>query len=155
MPPVPVATPATQAPELATVEKVAIAPPTVQAYAPKAKARLSLPKAVQQDPAQHVVAATRVPADDRPRTVITTLDETTGAVASYERMEPLPWLAPETSGEIGISYGLRGDGHGVKPVGRVVLRQNLLQIKAARLGLNANLDQDGQWFAGVGVWYRW
>lgn len=142
---------ATTAPEVRQVEKVAITPPVVKAYAPKAKARLKLPAAVQVAPSIYALTASQVKADDRPHTIITTLDEDTGEVETYDRPDPLPWLAPETRGELGISYGLR-DGH---PMGRLSVRQNLLQIKSLRLGSQASIDQDGQWFAGVGVWYRW
>jgi hypothetical protein len=36
-----------------------------------------------------------------------------------------------------------------------MLREDLLQVKALHLGLNASLDTDGAWFVGVGVGYRW
>lgn len=143
--------PAVPAPVLKTVEKITIAPPAVQVYAPKAKKKLKLPAAMQADPAQHVIAASQVRADERPHTVITLLDERTGEATTYDRADPLPWMAPETRGELGISYGLR-DG---APMGRLSLRQNVLQIKAVRLGAQANIDQDGQWFVGLGVFYRW
>lgn len=143
--------PATPAPALKAVEKVEIAPPTVQVYAPRAKAKLKLPASVQADAAVHVLAASQVRADERPHTLITTLDTSTGAVETVDRADPLPWLAPETRGEMGVSYGLR-DG---APMGRLSLRQNLVQIKSVRLGAVATLDQDGRWYAGVGAFYRW
>jgi len=142
---------ATAAPELRQVEMTTLTPPAVKVFRPAAKTRLSLPAAVQADPGQHVLAASQVRADERPHTLITLLDERTGEATTYDRADPLPWFAPETRGEMGISYGLR-DG---RPMGRLSLRQNLIQIKAARLGAAANLDQDGQWFAGLGLWYRW
>jgi len=143
--------PATPAPALKAIEKTTIAPPTVQVYAPRAKAKLKLPASVQADAAVHVLAASQVRADERPHTLITTLNESTGAVETVDRADPLPWLAPETRGEMGISYGLR-DG---TPMGRLSLRQNLVQIKSVRLGAVATLDQDGRWYAGVGAFYRW
>lgn len=147
--------PAAPAPVLKAVEMVSIAPPAVKVYAPKAKTKLKLSATVQADPAQHVIAASQVRADERPHTVITLLDERTGEATTYDRADPLPWLAPETRGELGISYGLRGDGNAGVPIGRLSLRQNLLQIKALRLGAQANIDQDGEWFVGLGVFYRW
>lgn len=143
--------PATLAPELKSTEKTVIAPPVVRVYAPAAKARLKLPAATQADAAVHVVTASRVPADERPHTVITLLDERTGEAETISRTDPLPWLAPDTRGEFGVSYGIR---NGVT-VGRLSLRQDVLQIKSVHLGATANLDTDGQWFAGVGAWYRW
>lgn len=143
--------PATPAPALQAVEQVSIAPPTVKVYAPKAKARLRLPAAVQADAGVHVLAASQVRADERPHTLITLIDEHTGESTTVDRADPLPWLAAETRGELGISYGLR-DG---MPIGRLSLRQNLAQIKSVRLGVQASIDQDGQWFAGIGAFYRW
>lgn len=143
--------PAAVAPVLKAAEQVAITPPVVRVYAPKAKTLLKLPATTIADPSVHVVTASRLPADERPQTLITLLDERTGETEAISRAEPLPWLAPETRGELGISYGIR-DG---MPVGRLSLRQNLLQIKVVRIGAQANLDHDGQWFAGLGAWYRW
>ncbi len=143
---------ATPAPELRqAAPTVVIKPSMVRVHSPAAKARLKLPAAVSADAGQHVLAASQVRADERPHTLITLLDERTGEATTFDRADPLPWLAPETRGELGISYGIR-DG---MPVGRLSLRQNLLQLKSVRLGATATLDQDGQWFAGVGAFYRW
>lgn len=142
---------ATPAPALKSVDQVTITPPVVKVYAPKAKTKLKLPAAMQADAAVHVLAASQVRADERPHTLYTLIDERTGETQTYDRAEPLPWLAAETRGEVGIGYGLR-DG---APMGRLSLRQNLLQVKSVRLGAQANLDQDGQWFVGLGAWYRW
>ena len=142
---------ATQAPQVAMVETVEIKPAKVQVYARKAKVKLSLPAAVQADPMQHVAAASRVESSDRPVTVTTLLDERTGAVTTYTREEPLPWLAAGHSGEASIAYGMRSG----QMMGRIMVRQDILQIKAARIGAQATIDQDGQWFAGAGIVYRW
>lgn len=142
---------ATPAPEVREAPKVEIKPAVVKVYAQAAKTKLQLPAVVSADAGQHVIAASQVRADERPRTLITTLDERTGEATTYDRLDPLPWFAPETRGEIGIVYGLR-DG---APMGRLMVRQNLIQIKSVRLGAHATLDQDGQWFAGVGAFYRW
>jgi hypothetical protein len=115
------------------------------------KRRINLPPEVAADPAQVVLDSSRVAASEHDYTLTTLLDVETGATVTLAERLPLPWLAPETRGELGISYGLR-DG---APMGRVTLRQNLLQVRATRLGALATIDEDGQWYAGVGLWYRW
>lgn len=148
-PPAPVV--ATPAPAVAGMKPMTIQPKSVRALPPRAKRKLALPTEVQAATSIYALTASHVDPGERPRTLITTLDADTGEVVAYERIEPLPWIAPSTRGEVGISYGLR-DG---VPMGRLSLRQNLLQVKALRLGAQAHLDEDGEWFAGVGVWYGW
>lgn len=142
---------AAPAPAVADLKTVALSPRLVRALPAKAKARLKLPPAAQATPSLYALTASQVTADERPHTIITTLDVDTGEVTSYDRPEPLPWFAPETRGEIGIAHGLRNG----QPMGRLSLRQDLLQVKRIHLGGQASVDQDGEWFAGVGIWYRW
>lgn len=142
------------APQVAKVERVAVPVAPVQALAPAAKRKLKLPAPVQADPGKHVVAATRTPADERAHTVTTVLDAATGEVATYQRAEPLPWLAPQSRTEVGAAYGLRG----MDPALRVEARHELLQIKRLHLGATASADVmagEVDTFVGVGVWARW
>lgn len=144
--------PANPAPELMREETVPVlvAEP-IQVYRPAVKAKLKLPPAVQADAKQHVVASTRTPADERPHTVTTTLDTSTGEFTSHDRADPLPWLAVNTKTEIGLFYGLKGGEQVIRLQGQ----QDLLQIKAVRVGATATLDSDGEAFVGVGAWARW
>lgn len=143
--------PATPAPEVKREETVPIDVTSVNVYKPAVKKKLKLPPAVQADPKQHVVAATRTPNDEREHTVTTTLDTTTGKFTTYDRAEPLPWMAVATKTQVGLYYGLRGSD----TILRLQAQQELLQIKAVRLGATATLDSDGQSFIGLGAWARW
>lgn len=144
--------PATQAPELKREETipVQVAEP-IQVYKPAVKKKLKLPPVVQANPEQHVVASTRTPNDERQHTVTTTLDTSTGEFTSYDRAEPLPWLAVATKTQVGLFYGLRGR----EQIIRLQAQQELLQVKAVRIGATATLDSDGETFVGVGAWARW
>lgn len=143
--------PATQAPEVKGETTVPVAVASVQVYKPAVKKKLKLPPAVQADPKQHVVASTRTPNDERRHTVTTMLDTATGAFTTYDRAEPLPWVAVSTKTQVGLFYGLRGS----EQVLRLQAQQDLLQIKAVRLGATATLDSDGVSFVGLGAWARW
>lgn len=144
--------PAKVAPQVKDVPKVDITPAKIKVYAPKAKKRLKLPDAVQENQNIHVVESTRVQADDHPQTVTTMINAETGETETLVRREPLPWLAFKKTGEARMDYGRR---RGVDRVVRLSIRQDLLQVKSLYAGVSASLDSDGQYFAGVGVGYRW
>lgn len=142
--------PATPAPEIRLEETVPIIIDFVKVYKPAVKKKLKLPPAVQSDAKQHVVASTKTPNDERPHTVTTVLDTSTGEFTSYDRAEPLPWLAVSTKTQIGLFFGLKGGDQVIRLQGQ----QELLQIKAMRVGATATLDSDGETFIGVGAWAR-
>jgi hypothetical protein len=144
--------PATPAPQIITVPKTAIRPAKVSVYAPAAKSKLSLPQLIAADPAKHVLDASTIKADDHPQTIVTVIDEQTGDVQTFVRSEPLPWLAAEQRGELRFDVGVK---NGLATVGRLTLREDLLQVKALHAGLNASADTDGSFFVGAGVGYRW
>ncbi len=141
----------TPAPQVKGLPTVTVPTRQIQALPPVAKRKLNLPAAVRANPAQHVVSASRVDPDIRPHTITTVMDAETGQTSTYDTPEPLPLVSTTTRGEAGIAYGLR-DG---VPMGRLFLRQILVDIKAARVGLEGQVDQDGMWFAGVTVVVRW
>jgi hypothetical protein len=143
--------PAIPAPALNGTKKVELKTPIITVYAPKAKAKLNLPKAQQADSAFHVIEATQVNPDDHPVTVITTLNTDTGLTETVTRREPYPWFAFKNTGEMRLDYGLKGS---VK-VARISLRQDFLQVKSVYASAVASLYSDGQTFIGVGVAYRW
>lgn len=144
--------PALPAPELAGEAIQARPAPAVQHFASKAKTRLGLPEAVRHDKDRQVTASTRIPPDDRPRTVTSVFDFETGKTELYVRRDPLPWFAPLRSNEIGLAYGFKDDHDG--PVVRVQGQAWLLQMKALRAGFVGSLDSDGDWYAGVGFAVR-
>ena len=143
---------ATPSPEVAKVEteRVEIAPP-IQVYKPVAKKKLKLPESVQQNPAQHVIASSKTANDERQHTVTTIIDSTTGNATTYDRVEPLPWVTVSTKSQVGLFYGYRGGEQVVRLQGQ----QEILQIKAMRVGAVATVDSDGETFIGAGLWARW
>lgn len=144
------AAPAAVASEVRAEPKVDIHPPKVQAYRPAVKAKFNLPAEALGNVNEQVLSASTIKADSRPHTVITTLDTATGEVKSYDRPDPLPWLAPGQQGAIGVAYGYK---NGLQ-VGRLYARQDLVQVKALHAGAMGTLDTDGEWFAGGFVEFR-
>lgn len=147
--------PATQATELKreTTVPIAVATP-IQVYKPATKAKLKLPPDVQADTKQHVVASTKTPNDERQHTVTTLLDTSTGVFTTYDRVDPLPWVAVNTKTQVGAFYGLKNGETAI----RIQAQQELLQIKALHLGVTASADvtRGGvDTFIGVGAWARW
>lgn len=156
-----VATVATQAPQIAAAPVEWIVPPKpVKTYAPKAKAAVKLPAAVQADTAAVVLQSSRVAASDRPQTVTAVLNTETGETRQYVVDEPLPWLDTTVRSDAGVYLGFkRGE-----PTIRVQGRVQLAQVKAVRLGALASADWplngerpgvQGDLFVGVGGWVQW
>jgi hypothetical protein len=144
-------TPAPPAKQVAVIPKQEIKPPKVKVYTPMAKQTLDLPDEIKRDPNLYVLQATKLPSDTHPATVTTIVDQNTGEVQTYVRREPLPWFAIEQTGEARIDVGLKGG----QTIGRLSMREDLLQVKALHAGINASLDSDGEIFIGIGVGYRW
>jgi hypothetical protein len=126
--------------------------PKVKVYTAKAKKPLGLPADIQGDTKKYVLGSAKLPSDHHPHTITTVIDANTGDVQTYDRRDPLPWLATEQTGEIWIDYGVKNAG--VK-VGRISLRKDLLQVNALHAGINAALDTDGLFFVGAGVGWKW
>lgn len=149
------AVPAPVAPALADAEPQWIVPPRpVRVYAPAAKKALALPAPVQADSAKHVLQAARLAADDSPREVTAVLDEQSGETELLVRELPRPWLDLTPRGEVGVFAGIR-NGH--EPVVRLTARQQVLQVKAVRIGVVGSLDVpmsggDIDSYVGVGAW---
>lgn len=107
------------------------------------------------NPDEGVIAASRVASSDSATTVATIIDSNTGESRTIVRQEPLPWLALDPHGEIGMYYGVRSGGPGVT----LQARQGLLQVKNVHIGLMGQVEQGvgrrPDAYVGVGVWYRW
>lgn len=144
------AVPARVAPELRNAKTEAM-PSAPLKYFPGAKQKLSLTEAIQNDPKQIVVAATKLDISDRPRTVTAVADTASGVTSLYVRNDPLPWLRRERALDLGLHYGVREDG---TPSYRASIRYDALQIKAAHVGVIGSLEE-GRSFVGVGVTVRW
>jgi len=143
------------APQLKSVEKVTITPPKVKVYAKPAAKKLGIPEL----PATTSVltATTLTNDDDRPKTVITTIDEATGDTNTVIKTEPAPWIAADTRGGIRLDYGYKfAPGHPVpRQVVRAQVRQDLFRVKDFHFGGIATIDSTRDVFVGVGVEYRW
>lgn len=148
-----IVTVATPAKVLTKIERVAVPCTVVQAYKPAAKRKLKLPTAVVASPTSQVLASSDVRATEHDTRISTVLDTSTGAVDTYTQTLPLPWLRPEARGEVGLYYGVK-PGH-IGPVGRLVASYDVMQVKAAHVGVMGSLDTDGAAFAGIGVRVRW
>lgn len=156
-----VATVATQAPQIEAVPVDWIVPPKpLKTYAPKAKAAVKLPQAVQADTAAVVLQSSRVAASDRAQTVTAVLDTETGETRQYVVDEPLPWLDTTVRSDAGVYLGLkRGE-----PTIRAQARAQIAQVKELRLGALASADMplngerpgvQAEYFIGVGAWMQW
>lgn len=117
-----------------------------------AKEKLDLPDEVKENPSQHVAAAVVVRSDERPQSVATIFDESTGEFSSLTQRMEYPWLQAEQRGQVWVGYGLKTQG---AQVGRILVREDLLQLKAIHLGVTASADTDGSALIGVGAAYRW
>lgn len=143
---------ATPSKTLKAVPKVTIQPKSLKVYAPAAKKKLNLPPALQQDENEYVIASSTLKHDYHPQTVTTLVDQETGEVQTVTRREDYPWFSPEQTGEARIDYGVKNGG---VRVGRLTVREDVLQIKAAHIGATASLYSDRDYFIGLGVGVRW
>lgn len=144
--------PATSAPQVVRVPKEIVKFKYLVVYKESAKKALNLPAEIKNDPAQHVVDSTVVPSDQHAQTVTTVADEKTGEVKTVVRIEPLPWLAAEQHGAIGIGYGITS---GMLRGWSLNAHEDLLQVKALHLGVDGALLTGGAYFAGLGLAYHW
>lgn len=139
----------------APTAKVPIKAP-VTVYRGQTKANLKLPAAVIADEHREVVAASQVAADLHPQTVSTVINTETGAVETFVKTDPYPWLAIEARGEISGAYGykFKSGELGSRPVARLQVKYDLLRVKALTVGAVASVDSDRDAFAGIGVSYK-
>lgn len=152
---------ATPAPEVKAVPKVGVtikAPVKVYQGGAILKKKIELPPEVAQDDNQQVIASGKIDAaDDHPHTVTTVINTETGESQTYVRTDPLPWLAWDDRGSIGMYAGIKSGA----PAVRLQARQGLFSVKAVHFGGIASIDQPMQglsmpdYFIGIGAEYRW
>ncbi len=140
--------PAKEAPAPATVP---VEIKVVYVQPPETKAKLGLPPTVTNNPAKQVTATGKLDAEERPYTLTAVLDTGNGRSEVYARPDPQPWLGFSDHGAAGISYGYQDN----QPVFRLAAHQDFVRAGALRAGINATLDSDGDWFAGVGIRTTW
>lgn len=139
------------APELRRQKTETVAVGHIQAYRTPTKRELGLPQAVQASRDQYVIAATKAAANLHPQTVTAVLDTQTGQTQLYIRTDPLPWIAFEQHGDVSLSRGFRSGAL----IYRLAGHEDLVQIKAAHVGLIGSIDSDGQWYGGIGLRVAW
>jgi hypothetical protein len=132
------------------------APVKVYAGGARLKRKIELPPEVVQDDRQQVIASSKIEGD-QPHTVTTVIDTDTGESRTFARADPLPWLAWDDRGGIGLYAGIRNG----TPAARLQAHQGLFRVKAVHIGGVASLDQplsgpvSMDYFVGIGAEYRW
>lgn len=129
----------------------AITTKAIIVYRDAAKKKLDLPQTIQNNKAERVTGAIRIPANSKDQTVTVLLNTETGATDMFTRTDPSPWLAREKRTTVSLDYGVKRTGL----VWRLSGREDLLQIKAAHLGLVGSIDGDSTFFVGLGVSMSW
>lgn len=145
-----ITTEATPAKELKKVETIPIIIDFVKVYPAVVKTKLKLPTAVQQSSNQHVVASTKVKADGKPHTITTVLDTVTKEFTTYDRVDPIPWLAVSNTTHLSAYYGIKNGNETL----RLMAQQELLRIKSMNLEAIVSVDIGSgkpDTFIGVGA----
>jgi hypothetical protein len=141
---------ATIAPDVKDLPKVDIPIKSIKTYKPAIKAKLKLPDNIVQD----ALTSIQTKGDEHPHTITTTIDSTTGESSTFDRTDPLPWVAYDTHTEIGLFYGLKNANQAI----RIEARQSLFQVKSVHAGAIASADMTQlgtDTFIGIGAWARW
>jgi len=126
---------------------------SVIVYRDAVEKKLGLPDIVKRDTSKHVVASSRVAPSDYPHTVTAVYDDRSGGVDMFARQDPLPWVAVNRRGALGVAYGVKDDGDGF--VTRIYGRLDLLQVKRLHAGLLGDVDNAGGWYGGAFAEVRW
>lgn len=126
---------------------------SVKTYKPSAKTTLPLPAEVVRDDSKQVTSSATVPSKEERQIVTQVIDARTGDTEVYVSGGGHPWLALENRGTVSLDYGYKA--HNSSPVGRINIRQDLVQIKQLHLGWSASAYSDGDYFVGIGGSYRW
>lgn len=107
-------------------------------------------------PNEGVIAASSIAPSERRSTVATVIDTDTGHVRTIVREEPLPWLAADVRGGLGMYYGIAAG----QPAVMIQARQALFTVKSVHVQAVGQVVQplglgNSQYFVGVGAEYRW
>lgn len=123
----------------------------VYVYPKAVKEKLDLPPAVQAQDSKQVTATGKLDAEERPYTLTSVLDTETGKSEIFARPDQQPLFGITKTGEVGVNYGISDEG----AKWRLSAKQDFLRIGAARIGIAGNLDQGGDWFAGIQTRMEW
>ena len=128
----------------------------VVTFRPEIKKKLKLPQPVQDNPQQHVVAATRIEVkEDRPVEVTAVIDQATGRTELFERELDRPWLQRSNHTTLGVYLGVNDR---MEQAVRVEARHEFMRVKALRVGAIGTADMTAAGttgFVGIGVWGGW
>lgn len=130
---------ATPSKEVKNTPKVAVPvkkPVKVYSGGSTLKKKLDLPADVVQDDAQQILASSKVNGD-QPHTITTVINTETGESQTFDRPDPLPWLAGDNHGRLGM-YAIFKNG---TPTISLQAQRGLFSIKAVHVGFVAGLDQ--------------
>lgn len=129
----------------------------VTAFVGKTKANLKYSGKFLEDDNEQVIAANQVKGSDRPQTVSTVVNTETGAVTTFVKTDPYPWLSFEPRGELKLSYGYKFKAAlpQAERVTRLQLNYDVIRVKALTVGATATIDTDRDAFVGASVSYRW
>ena len=140
---------ATKAPEIKLEPTVSTPVKVVKTYKSKIKKKLKLPKEVIDNEHKLVIASNKVQADDHPHTITSTINTQTGEVETFDRKDPLPWIAFNQRTEVTAAYGYKYSRTQQGMVGRFGARHEFIQSKNMGLGITGSVDTDGSAFAGL------
>lgn len=119
----------------------------------RGKALIKLPASVIEDAGKYVTDSSDIPSSSHRQVVTQVIDVTTGSTEAYVTTLDDPWLARDTTGSVTLDYGFKRNV--TTPVARLNVRQELLQVKAIRLGVSGSVYSDGDYFVGIGAEYKW
>ena len=143
---------AQKAPEIKLVPTEQLTCKPITVYVPIAKQETQLPPEIANDKDKFVLSADTIKSDRHPQELVTVYDDKTGKVESFTRKTDYPWLQALQTGYVGVGYGFTGR----KQSGySLFAHEDLLAIKALRLGVDAELSTGGSVFAGVSASYGW
>lgn len=126
---------------------------TIRVLPSTSKGLITLPKDVIGDTNRYVTASSLINSKEQRQVVTQVLDVTTGDTETFISEAPQPWVALENRGQLSVDYGYKSGNS--NPVGRINLRQDVVQLKSLHLGVSLSGYTDGDYFAGVGGGIRW
>lgn len=123
----------------------------VVVYKPAAKDKLDLPTPIKADIRKHVTASVIVPPDERPQSVVTLFDESTGQSSSLTQRMAYPLLSTEQRGRFGLAAGYKSG----RRIGHVYLGETLVQVKGWHVGGELHVFTDRDHVEEIIMEYRW
>lgn len=144
-------------PQVIKEEKVNVAlkspSKSVRVHKATSKGLIKLPTSVIEDDNQWVTDSSVIPSSEKRQVVTQVIDVSTGETSAYVNELPSPWVALENRGAISLDFGYKRSS--LTPVGRLNVRQDIVEIKGIHLGITGSVFTDGDYFLGLGASYKW